>query len=115
GVRFLNTVAARGLAQFNDPKIGVKLASNYRGFHQSERPAILETLVSRPAFAAALLEQMANGKIPRSDLSPFQARQIRSFKDERLRRRLVEVWGEIRDSSADKQRQIAQLKEELTA
>jgi putative membrane-bound dehydrogenase-like protein len=114
GVRFLNTIAVRGLSLFNDPSIGVKLARSYKAFHQTERPEVLETLVSRPAFAAALLDEMAAGKIPRTDLSAFQARQIRSFNDPKLARRLVEVWGEVRESPHDKQQLITQLKQRLT-
>jgi putative heme-binding domain-containing protein len=114
GTRFLNTIAVRGLAAFDDPKLGAKLAKNYKKFHHSERAAIMETLVSRPTFALAMLDEMAAGNIARSDLSVFQARQIRSFKDPKLAKRLADVWGEIRDSSADKTQAIAQLKEQLT-
>jgi putative membrane-bound dehydrogenase-like protein len=114
GVRFLNTVAIRGLAQFDDPAIGQKLARNYGSFHPSERAAAMETLVSRPTFAKALLETMSAGKIERSDITPFQARQIRSFDDAALSKQLAEVWGELRDTAADKQQLIAKLKQELT-
>lgn len=114
GTRFLNTIAVRGLAAFDDPALGEKLARSYRAFHHSERSAVMETLVSRPTFAKALLDEMAAGKIQRGDLSPFQARQIRSFNDAKLTGRLTEVWGEIRDSSAEKQSMIAKLKVELT-
>ena len=48
-VRYLNAVAVRGLALFDDPEIGMSLARNYRAFHPSDRPAALEVLVSRPA------------------------------------------------------------------
>ncbi|HEY5310995.1 MAG TPA: PVC-type heme-binding CxxCH protein [Pirellulales bacterium] len=114
GVRFLNSVAVRGLALFDDPAIGVKLAGSYRKFHQSERAPVMETLVSRPAFARAMLDEMAAGKIARGDLSAFQARQIRSFGDAKLTARLGEVWGQLRDSPADKREQIARLKTRLT-
>ena len=61
-VRYVNAVAVRGLALFDDPEIGRSLARNYRAFHPSERPAALETLVSRPSFARALLDQVAAGQ-----------------------------------------------------
>ena len=80
-VRFLNAVAVRGLALFDDPAIGKTLAANYRAFHPSERGAVIDTLATRPAFARALLDQMAAGKIPRQDLTAFHARQIRSLGD----------------------------------
>lgn len=113
-VRFLNTTALAGLARFDDPGLGRQLARSYRNFHPSERSAVIETLVSRPAFAAELLEQMAAGVIARSELSAAQARQIRGFNEPALTGRLAEVWGELRDSPQDKQRLIEQLKQELT-
>lgn len=114
GTRFLNTVAMRGLASVDDPKLGAKLAKSYRSFHALERPQILATLVTRPAWANALLEAVAEGKIPRDDVSAFHARQIRSLNDDELTERLGLVWGELRDSPADKQELIAKLKTDLT-
>jgi putative membrane-bound dehydrogenase-like protein len=113
-VRFLNTTAVRGLTLFDDPEIGQALAANYRAFHPSERPAVINALVSRPSFAVALLDQIATGKIPRDDLGAFQARQIRSFQDERLTAKLEEVWGVLRDSDADRRAAIASWKSKLT-
>jgi len=114
GVRFLNSTAVRGLALFDDPAIGDQLAGSYNRFDPSERPAVIETLASRPTFAAALLDEMAEGRIPRGDVTPFHARQIRSFNDPALTQRLGEVWGQLRDTPADKQKYIAQLKSKLT-
>lgn len=113
-VRFLNSTAVRGLALFDDPVIGEKLAESYQEFHPSERGAVMDTLVSRPSFARPLLEEMAARRIPRADMTPFHARQVRSFNDATLSKRLAEVWGELRDSPADKKQFIAQLKTRLT-
>jgi len=113
-VRFLNATAVRGLALFDDPAIGVSLVKNYRSFHPTERPAVIDTLASRVSFARALVDQMASGAIPRSDVTAFQARQIRSLGDSELTRKLSETWGELRDSTADKKQAIASLKARLT-
>ena len=112
-VRFLNAVAVRGLALFDDPALGQSLAANYRMFHPSERSAAIDTLASRPVFARALLDQIAAGKIPRQDLTAFHARQIRSLGDPALSERLSQVWGEQRDTAADRQARIATLKKWL--
>jgi putative membrane-bound dehydrogenase-like protein len=112
-VRFLNAVAARGLALFDDPAIGRSLAENYRAFHPSERAAVLEILASRPAFAHALLDQIAAGRIPRQDLTAFHARQIRGLGEPSLTERLTEVWGVLRDSPADRRERIETLKAQL--
>lgn len=113
-VRFLNTVAIRGLAQFDDPAIGEKLTASYARFHALERDAVLDTLTSRPTFARSLLKQMGAGEIPRRDVTPFYARRVRSFNDPELTAQLTEVWGELRDSPSDKRKQITSWKAKLT-
>jgi putative membrane-bound dehydrogenase-like protein len=113
-VRFLNSTAVRGLALFDDPDIGEKLAGSYNRFHPSERGAVIETLVSRPSFARPLLDEIAAGRVPRADVTPFHARQIRSFNDPVLTKQLAEVWGELRDSPAEKRKFMAELKTKLT-
>jgi putative heme-binding domain-containing protein len=57
---------------------------------------------------------MAGGSIARADLTAFHARQIRAFGDEALTKQLVEVWGELRESPADKKALVEKLKGELT-
>lgn len=113
-VRFLNITAVRGLALFDDPSIGRSLAANYKAFHPSERPAVIDALVSRPAFASALLDQLVKGSIPRSDVSSFQARQVRSLGNPALAKQLSEAWGEQRDSPSAKREAMAALKARLT-
>lgn len=114
GVRFLNSTAVRGLALFDDPAIGESLAGSYNRFHPSERGAVIETLVSRPAFAGALLDEIAEGRIPRADVTAFHARQIRSFNNDALAKRLTEIWGALRDSPEEKRQAIAEWKARLT-
>lgn len=111
--RNLNATAARGLALFDDPEIGRSLAASYRKFQPSDRAAVMDVLASRPAFAASLLREMAAGKIPRSELGAFHARQIRAFNDENLSRLLAEAWGELRESGADKKALIERTKSQL--
>jgi putative membrane-bound dehydrogenase-like protein len=114
GVQFLNSVAARGLAGFDDPAIGAKLVRAYRQFHPSERGQLLSSLVSRAAFASALLDAVVEGRIPRTDITPYHARQIRSLNDAALNAKLARDWGELRDSPAEKQQLIAAWKARLT-
>ncbi|MBI4626251.1 MAG: c-type cytochrome [Verrucomicrobia bacterium] len=113
-VAFLNPVAACGLAAFDDPAVGDLLVKAYRRFYHLERPQLLATLVSRVSFARALLEAVGAGRIDRTDLTPFLVRQIRSFDDPALSRKLGEVWGEMRESPAETQRLIARFKQQLT-
>ncbi len=112
--QFLNSVAARGLASFDDPTVGAKLVKAYRRFHASERGQLLSALVSRSTFASALLDAVTEGNIPRADISAFHARQIRGLNDTRLNAKLARVWGELRDSPGEKQQLMAKWRVQLT-
>ena len=115
GVRTLNMTAIGGLGLFDDPAIARKLVEGYGRFHTLERPAVLDTLVSRPVFARELLTHLGSGakQVPRTDLTAFHARQIRALNDPALTKLLVEAWGELRDSSADKKKLMEDLRQKL--
>lgn len=111
--RGLNAVAVKGLALFDDAKLGQALAKRYRKFDPADRGALLDVLVSRATWARALLEEMKAGAVPRADVTAFHARQIQAFDDQVLTAQLAESWGELRESSEDKKNLIQQLKTEL--
>ena len=111
-VRSLNATAARGLTLFDDPAVGAALVGSYRSFAPADRPALVDALVARPSFARALVEALANGAIPRGDVSAFQARQVRSLGDPALAERLASAWGEVRETPADRKALIARVKAE---
>ena len=117
GQRELNATAAQGLALFDDPSVGEKIANTYRRFHPNDRPGVLEILVSRPSFAAALLNRIDADKnpIPHDDLSAFHARQILAFNNRSLRDKLADRWGTLNASPADRQQQIIKLEQQLTS
>ena len=104
--RLVNAVAVKGLVLFDEPKLGQLLAKEYRRFYPNERPSVIETLVSRPAWAEALLFEMKSGSIPKTDLTAFQARQINAFGDRELSELLAGVWGEVRESDEAKRKLI---------
>ncbi len=114
-VRGLNVSAVRGLTLFDDPAIAQRLVKDYRKFSTTDRPAVLDALVSRPAWAAAMLESMAKGQITRSEVTAFHARQIRAFENKDLTNKLTEIWGELRESAADKKQLIEKVKKQLDA
>jgi putative heme-binding domain-containing protein len=68
----------------------------------------------RVSRSCSQIERKSGGRIPRSDLSAFHARQIRGFNDAALSKQLVEAWGELRDSSAEKKELIEKTKARLT-
>ena len=114
-VRDLAGVAARGLASFDDPKIGALLVQKYGGMSVHQRLDTIGALVSRPKWATLLLDAIANGQIARTDLDAYCARQIRAFNNDALTKRLVEVWGEVRETDEAKKAFMTKLKAQLTA
>jgi putative heme-binding domain-containing protein len=114
GERYINAVAIRGLAEESDPALGAKIVGAYRSFALGDRPQVITALVSRPAWARALLDAVAAGKIPRTDIAAFHARQIHNLNDPALTARLTEVWGDLRESPAAIKELIARLRTVLT-
>lgn len=111
--RFLNSVAASGLARESDPEIGQQIVENYRRFHPSERPLAVSILCSRPAWATALLQAVEKGAVDRSEISAFQARQIFSLNDPQVEKLLTNHWGQIRGSSQSRIEKIDELRNTL--
>ena len=89
------------------------MIKNYHSFHPRQRPQVIEVLVSRPSFAEELLAVVAAGSIPVNDLTAFDVRQIRSLNDPELIGRVSELWGEVRESPAEKREQIHTLKSRI--
>ena len=113
-VRDLAGIAARGLATFDDPKVGALLLQRYGGMYAHQRPEAIGALVSRPAWATMLLDAIANGQIARTDLDAYHARQIRAFNNDALTKRLADVWGDIRETDEAKKALMTKLKAQLT-
>jgi putative membrane-bound dehydrogenase-like protein len=114
-VRELAAVAVRGLATFNDPEIAELLLQRYFNLWEHDRPAVIAALASRPVFAHALLDRIKAGKLPRSEVSVTQARQIRNLHDPEINRQLAEVWGTVSESNEAKRASIDKWKKTLTS
>ncbi|MEM7478299.1 MAG: PVC-type heme-binding CxxCH protein [Planctomycetota bacterium] len=112
--RFLNLVAARGLAKESDPAVGDELVKRYRRFHPSERPQVISILCSRASWAEKLLQSVSKGQIDRSEVSAFQARQIASHQNATVDRLLAENWGQIRSTPEDKRELIEKLRKDFS-
>lgn len=110
----INLIAAQGLALDDDPACARLLVDSYRKFRSPNRPAVIAILTSRPAFAEVLLTAIESGKIPKQEVSAYDARAIRALGDQRLTARLGQVWGEVRQTPADRQASMAALKQMLT-
>src|SRR5205823_10766401 len=67
-------------------------------FSPTERRDALATLCSRPTYAVALLEAMSAGKVPNNHLTADLVTNLRNLNDEKLNKRIEQVWGIVRTS-----------------
>ena len=111
----VRAAAVRALAAFPDDKTPAVILTAYPTFSASEKADAVQTLVSRPAFATALLDAIEKGTVPRGDVSVVAARQVLALNDKPLADRLGKVWGTIRPASQDRAAAIKKWKGVLTA
>lgn len=107
--------AIRGLAFYEHASTPQALLNRLRTFGPEEKVAMINTLASRPSYAKALLRAIRDKAVSANDISAFHARQIRSFNDQAITQELVEVWGDIRETAEDKQKQIEHLRAALAS
>jgi putative membrane-bound dehydrogenase-like protein len=110
----LQSVALRGLAEFEEPGTIETILENYPNFSAAARQDALQTLASRRSWAIALLDAIESGAVPRGEVTAFTARQLQSLGDEQLTARLVTLWGEVRTTPAEKARLIADYKRRIS-
>jgi putative membrane-bound dehydrogenase-like protein len=111
----LRAPAIRALAAAHDPATPGSILRRYPGLTAAERDDAIATLASRPAWAMALLDAIAQGTVPRRDLNTTVARQILAFRAPNLSSALERTWGTLRPMAGDKTRLIAKYKGMLAA
>lgn len=112
--KVLGTAARGALAAYDDPDIPKALLRPWPQRSEEQQAATVATLVSRATYAHALLDAVKAGSVPKSVITPYQARAIRSLNDESLTAKLTEVWGELRDTPEAKKAEMAQWTSKLT-
>jgi putative heme-binding domain-containing protein len=107
-------LAIRGLAGYDDPNTPRAILSVYGTFTADEKRDALNTLAARPSYAKALLDAIGKQTIAANEVSADIVRQLRNLKDKDVSKRINEVWGSVRDSAAERVKQMAEYKKMLT-
>jgi putative membrane-bound dehydrogenase-like protein len=113
--RDLGADAIRGLAVLGDAGTPALLVRRVRMLRPEARAAAIVALSTRPAWARALLAAVADGTIDRAEVPAFQIRQMQAFPDDETKRRVAQLWPELRTIPAAKRARIDQLKARLDA
>ncbi len=104
----LRRPALRGLASYDHTDTPAAILAVYKDLNLEEKRDALNTLAARVPYASALLSAVDEKQIAATDLSADLIRQLRNHKNELLNKRIGEVWGTVRDSSAEKAKLIAE-------
>ena len=102
----LRAAALRALASYSDPGTPAALLAAYTSFDRAQQRDALNTLVSRAAYAKALLAAVSIGQVPVQDLTADIIRQLRNFKEADIQTEFRRVYGTVRETSADKKAEI---------
>jgi putative membrane-bound dehydrogenase-like protein len=95
--------AVAALAAFPNADTPRVILAAYATLPDDAKQAAVATLVSRPAWTLALLDAIADGGVPRSDLSAFAVGRLVQSADPAVLDRLNAVWGTIRPTPASRQ------------
>ncbi|MES2738391.1 MAG: PVC-type heme-binding CxxCH protein [Verrucomicrobiota bacterium] len=112
--KVLAVQARSALAAYDDESIPKALIQPWPGRSLEQQVATVDTLITRPSYAHALLNFIKAGRVPASVISPYQARAILSLKKDDLTKKLTEVWGELRDTPEAKKAEMAKWTAALT-
>src|SRR6266567_4658839 len=107
----LQGTALRGLAAYDDNKTPPAILGVYSTLNDAHKRDALNTLAARVSFAKPLLAAVTAGAIPRKDLTADLVRQLRNLKNTELDEQIQKVWGLMRESAADKQKEIEKYKQ----
>lgn len=105
----MRTAAIKALAVYESPADAAKLVAGFSELASEQKPVAIQTFCSRISYARELLAGLEEGLIPAREVSAFHARQLQSFNNDEINRRLKAAWGELRTSSEMNRRQIERL------
>ena len=103
--------AIRGYATIENERAPEILLPRYSKWTSEHRKAIIETLATRPKYAESLLAAIIAGKIPRADIPSHVARSLSVILGESF----IKVYGDVRQLSIDRTKQINKYKELLNS
>ena len=112
--RVAGGAAVRAMAVCDDVRVPNVVLNVYGRLSPEDKAAAIDTLVARRANAGKLLDAVADGRVKKSVISAFHARQMRGFGDEKLSAKLAKVWGEVRESSAERRAMMESVRETVS-
>jgi putative heme-binding domain-containing protein len=93
--RAVQTTAMGTFAGYDDPRVLEELLPRWPGLTPPLRRQAVAALLVRSDRLEAVLAAVEAGNLPASDLSPLQLDFLRTFRDRRISRRAVRLFGPV--------------------
>jgi putative heme-binding domain-containing protein len=106
----LRTAALTALQQYDDPAIAAAVLRLYGRLTEEARDVARTLLVSRKAWALALLEAVDRGQVDKAAVPAEAVRRLTAHRDGRIARLVAKHWGSVEGATtAEMRREIARL------
>lgn len=105
--------ACRALAAYDSADVPNIILKNWIGYPPALRSEAVNLLAARKAWARALLAAVGEKVVPRTDLTDNTILRIRAFHDDLLNKQIETVWGKVRDTPAELNALIDQMRASL--
>ena len=105
----LRTDAIRAVAAYDDEPLGKLLVAKYPSLDAEDKKEAVQALASRATYGRLLTEALARQAVPRRDIPPHVARQLRRV----VGAKFADVWGPV-ETSAVEDRTLSRYRSLLT-
>ncbi len=107
--------ALTALQRFDDAQLGQQLVASYDKLpaDQGVRPAAIDILAARKAWATALVDAVAAKTIPAADVAPEVIERLRLHGDAHIDELLPKLFGRTRTTPQEKLDEIAKVRKLL--
>lgn len=109
----MRDLALNGLALYDDSATPAVILESYGSYSPGEKQRALAALASRSSYGAELLQAVAVGRVPITDLSADLVRQLHNLNNATISNHLNELWGTVRSTPEDKARQVKEYRQLL--
>ncbi len=109
----IRSEACRALAAYESADVPNLILKNWKEYPPALRSEAVNLLAGRKTWARALLAAVGDKSVPRTDLTDNTILRIRAFHDEPLNKQIERVWGKVRDTPAELNALIDQMRTSL--
>jgi putative heme-binding domain-containing protein len=105
--------ALAALSRLDDPALGERVVRMYPGLPEDQdvRPAAVSMLASRPAWGAALLRAVEDGRVPKDDVPAAQVDRLRESQEKAVAALAEKLFGKAaRSTSAELASEMGRVK-----